>query len=283
MSFNCVFCEGNIGKLIYLNCDDYYLQKPFRVNYHQCEACGLTQQSPMPMDTSAFYDDYPIHQKKSWLFRKIQSIIMKPVYFSIDGITPQSKLLDYGCGDGGFLENSLAAHLDLIGFEPNISHSMHLSKNLGIPIFSDFPELVSNYEGKIDVITLHFVLEHLSDPHDIFQKLFRLLKPGGILFFTIPNLDSMEARLFGRKWHALDPPRHLTFLGEKHLLSMASKHGFELKKSLPLPFPNGFAGSLPVICSGRFRFILFLICLPLGVVFSRLFPHGTMGYWLVKM
>lgn len=283
MSFNCVFCGGNLGLPIYLNCTDYYLQKPFRVDYYKCEACGLTQQSPMPLDTSAFYDDYPIHQKKSWLFKKIRSVIMKPVYFSVNTLAPQSKLLDFGCGDASFLENSLTAHLELIGFEPNISHSQRLSNHLGIPVFSDFPELLYHYEGKIDVITLHFVLEHLSNPHDIFQNLFRLLKPGGILFFTIPNLESMEARLFGKKWHALDPPRHLTFFEERHVLTMASKHGFELKRCIPLPFPNGFAGSLPVIFKDRFSFPLFLICLPLGIVFSRFFPSGTMGYWLVKM
>ncbi len=283
MSFNCVLCESITGELIYANCDDFYLQKPYRVNYYRCEACGLTQQSPMPLDTSVFYDDYPIHKKKSWLFRKIQSTIMKPVYFSIGDVSPKSKLLDYGCGDGGFLENSLNADLDLTGFEPNHSHSKRLSKKLGIPIYSDFSELLSNYEGEIDVITLHFVLEHLSKPHDIFQKLFRLLKPGGIFFFTIPNIDSIEARLFGRKWHALDPPRHLTFLEETHVHAMALKHGFELKKTLHLPFPNGFAGSLPVIFFGRFRYFLFLVCFPLGIIFSRLFPCGTKAYWLVKI
>ena len=282
MSFNCVLCENNTGELIYANCEDFYLQKPFRVNYYRCEACGLKQQSPMPLDTSVFYDDYPIHKKKSWLFRKIRSIILRPVYFSTADLPPRSKILDYGCGDGGFLENSLNGDLDLIGFEPNISHSKCLSKKLGIPIYSDFSELLSNHEGKIDVITLHFVLEHLSNPQDIFQQLFRLLKPGGMLFFIIPNIDSIEARLFGRKWHALDPPRHLNFLEETHVRTMSLKHGFELKRSQLVPFPNGFAGSLPVIFGDKFRYFLFLICFPLGIIFSRLFPCGTKGYWLVK-
>jgi len=92
----------------------------------------------------------------------------------------------------------------------------------------------------------------------------------------------MEARLFGKKWHNLDPPRHLTFFEEKHVNTMAMKYGFECQRFSPLPFPNGFAGSLSVICAGRFNLPLYLISLPLGILFSRIFPSDIMGYWLIK-
>jgi len=130
MGFSCVMCGNGAGMPVYMNCKDYYLNKPFIVDYWKCDSCGLTQQHPMPTDTSAFYDNYPIHEKKSWLFRKMRSIVMKPVYFPVNTLSPESRLLDYGCGDGGFLDASLEAPLELLGFEPNQPHSKRLSQQL---------------------------------------------------------------------------------------------------------------------------------------------------------
>lgn len=36
----------------------------------------------------------------------------------------------------------------------------------------------------------------------------------------------------------------------------------------------GFAASVPVVLSGRFRFPLFALALPLGILFSRVFARG---------
>jgi len=36
------------------------------------------------------------------------------------------------------------------------------------------------------------------------------------------------------------------------------------------------------VLSGRFRFPLFALALPLGVVWSRLVPTGSHAYWLAR-
>ena len=35
------------------------------------------------------------------------------------------------------------------------------------------------------------------------------LKPGGIFYVLVPNVNSAEARAFGSYWHGLELPRHL--------------------------------------------------------------------------
>ena len=35
------------------------------------------------------------------------------------------------------------------------------------------------------------------------------LKPGGIFYVLVPNIDSAESRVFGSYWHGLELPRHL--------------------------------------------------------------------------
>ena len=49
-----------------------------------------------------------------------------------------------------------------------------------------------------------------------------------------------------------------------------------------MAFPNGFAASLPVLLTGRFRFALFAAFLPLGLAFSHAVPTGATAYRLAR-
>jgi SAM-dependent methyltransferase len=60
-----------------------------------------------------------------------------------------------------------------------------------------------------DVITCFDVLEHLYEPRRVMARVGEWLKPGGIFYVQVPNIDSAEARVFGTYWHGLELPRHL--------------------------------------------------------------------------
>src|ERR1035438_10453930 len=60
-----------------------------------------------------------------------------------------------------------------------------------------------------DVITCFDVLEHLYEPRKVMARVGEWLKPGGIFYVLVPNVDSAEARAFGSYWHGLELPRHL--------------------------------------------------------------------------
>ena len=99
---------------------------------------------------------------------------------------------------------------------------------------------------------MHFVLEHVTDLHATFADVEALLKPGGRSHFAVPNTASWEARLFRKKWHGLDPPRHISFPDRAVVESLAREHGMTVAGQRPVPFSNGIAGSLPVVLAGRF-------------------------------
>jgi 2-polyprenyl-3-methyl-5-hydroxy-6-metoxy-1,4-benzoquinol methylase len=212
----------------------------------------------------------------------MQKIVMAPVYYQIEQPVTAKVLLDYGCGNGWFLGTLEGQGMELIGFEPDSTHSSRIETFSAFQIFSNLDLLIQSYKGKVDILTMHFVMEHLPNLAEAFSNVTQLLKPGGIFFFTIPNFDSLESRIFGKKWHNLDPPRHLSFPNEKIIRMLSGQYGFRWLRQKSLPFPNGFAGSIPVLLSGHFRFPIFLLMLPFGIIFSRLFPNGIHGYWLVK-
>lgn len=282
-SFHCIACHQRSGAMFFADCQDYYLGTALRVDYWKCNQCGLVQQSPMPDDTAEFYASYPIHSHKSNWFSALRRALMRASYYPIERTASSRRLLDYGCGDGWFLQSCQGLNLDLIGYERDTAHARNLSALLGLPVESQFNTLLDQHAAAIDVVTMNFVMEHLTDIDQAFRDVHALLKPGGEFYFSVPNIDSIEARIFKRKWHGLDPPRHISFPSEHVVRMLAQRHSFQVERVRNLPFPPGIAGSIPVVLTGKFRYPLFLLSMPLAVLINFLFPESARGYWLKKI
>jgi len=56
------------------------------------------------------------------------------------------------------------------------------------------------------------------------------LKPTGYLMMSLPNIDSLQSRLFRGNWLHLDPPKHLFLLGPPDLISEMKRFDFKLIK-----------------------------------------------------
>lgn len=285
--FKCMHCGSVEAAPFMLNCKDYYLGKPYKADYYKCTKCNLVQQSPLPSDVGSFYEDYPVHRRKSIIFEWMRRRVMRSCYFDLKspGLAGRDStfLVDFGCGDGWYLNTVRDRCSRLVGYEPDRVLADRLAKSLGIPVYSDELALLYDCKGQVDIVTMHFVLEHLLDIHRAFQSVQCLLKTDGLFYITVPNISSWESRLFGRKWHNLDPPRHISFPDAQSIAQLSTKWGFEIVRSSPVSFPNGVAGSIPSALFGRFMFLVFLLSLPLGILLSRLFPSGNMSYVLRRV
>ena len=60
-----------------------------------------------------------------------------------------------------------------------------------------------------DAITCFDVLEHMHHPREVLVKVREWLKPGGVFYTFLPNIDSAESRIFRSYWCGLELPRHL--------------------------------------------------------------------------
>lgn len=280
--FCCLACRGGQGSPVMTDCPDYYLGTPYRVDFWKCSACELVQQHPVPADTTAFYADYPIHAKKSPVFRLFRRMLMAGSYYPAKAASQPRRLLDFGCGDGWFLESCKNKNLELAGFERNHAHAQRLSAELGLPIHSKLEDLLREEHASFDIVTMNFVVEHLTDLHATFADAASLLKTGGIFYFSVPAYDAVEHRIFGKNWHSLDAPRHISFPSPPVVASLAEQHGFTLNRTQRLPFPSDFAASLTVALAGKFSYPIFLACLPLSLVFNLFCRTSAYGYWLEK-
>lgn len=276
VGFQCRWCGCEEAHPWLSDCRDFYLQKEVSVAYVECNACRLVQQFPLPADLAALYDDYPVHVPRNATQRLARRIFHRQVYYRPLRAQNQGALLDYGCGDGTFLREMQPHFQTVIGYEPAAAHAANLSQQLRRPITSDVADLESEWAGKLDVVTAHFVLEHVEDLRRAFAVFQKVLKPGGLLHITVPNIRSWEARFFKRRWHGLDAPRHLTFPEASHFAMLATDYGFGGVRASYASFPNTLAGSISAVLTGRCRpGLLMGLTLPCALI-SLMAPQGTL-------
>jgi SAM-dependent methyltransferase len=140
---------------------------------------------------------------------------------------PGGTLLDIGCSSGGFLSTMKSSAWELYGIEMEESTAERARAATGARVFVgdavDAPFLPATF----DVITCFDVLEHVYSPREFLLKVLEWLKPGGIFYAMLPNIDSWEARFFGTYWYGLELPRHLSHFSPRSLRHILTEVGFE--------------------------------------------------------
>jgi 2-polyprenyl-3-methyl-5-hydroxy-6-metoxy-1,4-benzoquinol methylase len=136
-------------------------------------------------------------------------------------------LLDLGCSSGGFLQAMASPSWKLHGIEMSRSVAAGAEAVSGAQVFvGDILDAAYTPES-FDVITCFHVFEHLYQPLAVLRKVAGWLKPGGIFFLMVPNIDSAGERIFGSYWYALELPRHLYHFSPQSLKHVASLAGLE--------------------------------------------------------
>lgn len=136
-------------------------------------------------------------------------------------------LLDLGCGAGAFLGTMRIPGWNLYGIEISEHASRIAQISTGATVFcgdiltAEFPE------NSFEVITCFHVFEHLYHPRQVMQQVLKWLKPGGMFFLYVPNIDSAEARLFRSYWYPLELPRHLYHFSPTSLSNLAKAVGLQ--------------------------------------------------------
>lgn len=138
------------------------------------------------------------------------------------------RLLDVGCGKGRFLASARQAGWDVVGVEFAEQLAAEARDHYGLDVkLGDFLE--APLEGPFDVVTMWHVLEHLPRPADAVARSRDLLRPAGRLVVSVPNIESLQAKLSGSNWFHLDLPRHLFHFTPRSLHRLVERHGFRVE------------------------------------------------------
>ena len=143
------------------------------------------------------------------------------VVSSLIPLTSQTRWLDFGCGNGGLVRYALETlGCEARGFEEGWIRDRAVQH--GIPIFDR--AALANQEYSFDLVTAIEVIEHAIDPLEIFRSVHRLLKPGGLFFFTTGNLAPFADKLL--QWRYIVPEIHVSFFEPRTLQQALERTGF---------------------------------------------------------
>ncbi|MCC7391759.1 class I SAM-dependent methyltransferase [Candidatus Sumerlaeota bacterium] len=163
----------------------------------------------------------------------------------------EPRLLDVGCGNGGFLMQMQQRGFAVEGTEWTADSARRIPASAGIPVHVGDLLTLDLPEKSFDAITLWHVFEHLRQPDKTLEKIHRLLKPGGLLFLAMPNHESWQAQRFGTNWFHLDPPRHLFGFGVKSLSALLRLRKFQLLAASTFSFEQNPYGYLQSVLNSR--------------------------------
>lgn len=118
--------------------------------------------------------------------QRVELLLHKTGLTSLSG-----NVIDLGCGDGGILKylGKLFPNTTLYGADIS-EKGVALTKKIATKHAKslDFNEKLPYKSNYFDFILNQEVIEHLQDPDSFMEECFRILKPGGHIILTTPNL-----------------------------------------------------------------------------------------------
>lgn len=161
-----------------------------------CRDCGHAQSPDLP-DVQAFYDhDYRI-SLQSDAHDQLYAIEAGQEIFRTEhqaklvsqlDIPKGARILDFGAAKALTLRRVLQMRPDLQPYVFDVSEDYRAYWETWLSADAQATYVLpEEWVGKFDLITAHFVLEHVADPKTVLQSLVRCLAPAGRLFFTVPD------------------------------------------------------------------------------------------------
>jgi 2-polyprenyl-6-hydroxyphenyl methylase/3-demethylubiquinone-9 3-methyltransferase len=149
------------------------------------------------------------------------------------GITEGSRVLDIGSG-GGFLTATLSeAGYTVIGIDPAISAVRAAAEHVPASFVLGTGENLPFEDSSFEAVVCSEVLEHVDDIAAVIAEVSRVLRPGGVFVFSLPNRTLLSnlvlIQIAQRNWatRVLPPDLHdwYRFIGSRDLCDLARHHG----------------------------------------------------------
>ncbi len=245
----------------------------------RCHSCTHTfTRSSKGHPEELYSEDYYLEAHKNWfnnpnlrLFKFIHGQILN----SASG--KPLKLVDLGCGTGDFLKyiRMLDPHIELWGVD------LKTNEYPGISFIQADVVRDNIAEKEFDVICSLAVIEHLDRPTVFVKRLSDMIVPGGLVFLTTVNNDSLIYKVarFLKKfrissaYYRLYSSHHFQHFTNLSLKILMEENGFNVKvqknhnyplKAVDIPKCNVVIGSVYTVAV----WVLFVI--------STIFHNGVL-------
>jgi 2-polyprenyl-3-methyl-5-hydroxy-6-metoxy-1,4-benzoquinol methylase len=222
----CAGC-GSTERRLRLRCEGF--------RFWRCGRCGLVYQNPQPVFEDLRrrygegYFDYELENDRN--FFNLMLLGMRDVGF--DALPPgrfsSRTFLDVGCATGMLVEHMRDLGWKARGVEICQESARYGIERRGVDIALGTLEENRFEDGSFSVVHFSHVIEHVPDPVGMLREVRRILTADGMALITTPNINGLQARLFGSRWRSAIAD-HLTLFTRRTLRRMLEATGFRVLK-----------------------------------------------------
>lgn len=162
----------------------------------RCDGCGMIRTNPRPSSEwkARFYDpecnDLAKTVGRDFIFAPDPDRL--PSYrrllrFITDRVHPGGRLIDIGAASGIFTKMASDAGFDAVACDYSQDALAYAEEHYKIATLQSTAEHIDADDESFDIVTILHTVEHLSDPQRTLKELYRILKPGGMIFLETPN------------------------------------------------------------------------------------------------
>ena len=238
-SRNCPVCENIEVKVVHAY-DDFQFFTDSNEEYKradlkdcQCKNCFFLFKNPCYTDSGL----KALFAEAGFSYGSSSHHQLEQIYWlnKLNLIKPQTKLLDVGCYEGGFL-SKLPSQICRMGVDVDLPAIKRGRKNnpdlfLSHGEFDKFTPL-----HKPTTITMFHVLEHLRNPIGVLTRLREISAPDVTLIIEVPILELGQTN----DLNGFFSVQHLSHFSKNSLSNVISKSGWHIKEAEEIKGYNGF-------------------------------------------
>lgn len=220
---NCIVCHSNRSTLIYpgiLKCDDCdYVFANLKLSQSDFELLYSSDYF-----NGEEYSDYltdRVNHERNFKLR------LKQLNKYID-LSKYNSLLEIGCAYGFFLNLVKNRFERVVGVDVTSSGISYAKDKLQLDVYkSDL--LKWDFKGKnFNIACMWDVIEHLKSPDLYLEKISKNMASGGVIALTTGDIDSIMAKLRGKRWRLIHPPTHAHYFSKNTLTRLLDRYGYDV-------------------------------------------------------
>ena len=219
----CPVCNMSLDSNV-KSCENHRIlfeEKEMVYSIFECPNCKSEFANPLTPPPDSWYINMDEYYGWRWEFDKASKDIMENV--------PKGDILEIGCGQGIFLER-LESQFNVYGIDVNTT-SIEVAQKKGLKVYACRLENIIQYglPREFDIITFFNLLEHIDNPRGFISSVNKLVKPGGLVMMSVPNMERASRKLWKEIWDM--PPHHLVRYSREGLKILLDECGFDTVKT----------------------------------------------------
>lgn len=201
----------------------------------ECSSCSGVSPFPYPSEDEIAHYYLSAEEPNDWEIEHYVRLDLNPIALrgteevadklSRTRAVP-GRYLEVGCASGWILRAMKERGWEAVGIEAAPKFANFARDELGLDVRSGTLDSIDvEALGKFDLMVAFDVVEHLHNPVRDLATLRQAATKDALLVFTTPNIGSICARAYGRKWRQI-LPSHINFSTKQSAVAMLRRAGW---------------------------------------------------------